>query len=99
MFNMQDWSFGFSTCIPIDENYEFVVNYIAKYISKSDEKIFGKWYFASRNLKKKPEIELLDPVSFDAFVADNADAYIVPVFRDVCIGIKRLNTDRGEQCL
>lgn len=34
VFNMKDWTMGFSTCIPIDENYERTVNYMVKYISK-----------------------------------------------------------------
>lgn len=31
--NMLDWKFGFSTCVPIDENYERTCNYLVKYIS------------------------------------------------------------------
>lgn len=93
VFNMPEWKFGFSSCIPLDENYEQVVNYVSKYIAKGDEKIFGKWYLSSRNLKKKPEIQLLEPMSYDAFVAANDGIFTVPVFRDVRISSKQFKSD------
>lgn len=43
VYNMLDWKYGFSTCVPLDENYERTANYIVKYITKSDSgKIFGE---------------------------------------------------------
>lgn len=60
VFNMQDWTLGFSTCIPIDENYERTCNYIVKYLSKDSQKIFGKWYLASRDLRKRHDVALID---------------------------------------
>lgn len=68
IYNMIDWKYGFSTCIPVDNQYERTVNYLTKYITKSDEKIFGKWYLSSRNLKKSPEIIPLNGIRFDEFL-------------------------------
>ena len=88
IFNMLDWKLGFSTCIPIDERYERTCNYITKYISKSGEKIFGKWYLSSRDLKKHPDISIIPyGMDYDGFVADNPDLPVVPVYRDVCMAI------------
>lgn len=56
IYNMADWPYGWSTVVPLGEDYSKAVRYIAKYISKQKEKIFGKYYFASRNLQKRPEI-------------------------------------------
>ena len=68
VYNMVAWKYGFSTCIPVDGQYERTVNYLSKYITKSDEKIFGKWYLSSRNLKKSPEIIPLNGINFNEFL-------------------------------
>lgn len=67
VYNMNGWKWGFSTCVPLDSNYEKAVNYIVKYISKGNEKIFGKWYLSSRGLKKRPDIITLEPVPYFTF--------------------------------
>ena len=56
IFNMADWPYGWSTVVPLDEEYGKAVRYVIKYVGKQKEKIFGKYYFASRNLQKRPEI-------------------------------------------
>lgn len=67
IYNMASWTWGYSTCVPLDQNYERTVNYVVKYVTKSEEKIFGKWYLSSRNLVKRPEMIPLDPVRYDEF--------------------------------
>lgn len=67
IFNMQDWSWGFSTVVPLDENYERAIAYVTKYITKAETKIFGKWYLSSRSLKKSPDIIPLERVSFEEY--------------------------------
>lgn len=88
VYNMNEWPWGFSTCIPIDGNYLRTVNYLLKYITKDSEKIFGKWYLSARDLRKKPDVSLVEDMSFDSFVEDNPDAAVVPIYRDVRMGIK-----------
>lgn len=93
IYNMADWSLGFSTCIPIDEHYERSCNYLVKYMEKNCGKIFGKWYFSSRNLRRRPDVTLLPDVLYDDFIRDNANEqglYNVPVFGDVRIAGIRL---------
>lgn len=93
VFNMADWTLGFSTCIPIDENYERTCNYLTKYFTKDSQKVFGKWYFSSRNLIKHPDIELVDDgMDFDTFVEDNPDAPIIPIYRDVRIAVTQFQS-------
>lgn len=67
IYNMTSWTWGYSTCVPLDENYERAVNYVVKYVTKTEEKIFGKWYLSSRNLVKHPEVIPLDPIRYDEF--------------------------------
>lgn len=46
IYNLQNWKYGFSTCIMLDKNYDRVCNYITKYITKDNHMVFGKSYFA-----------------------------------------------------
>ena len=71
VFNMTSWAWGFSTCVPLDEHYERATSYVTKYITKGEEKIFGKWYLCSRNLIKKPDIVTLEPISYNDFRDEN----------------------------
>lgn len=91
IFNVIDWGLGYSTCVPLDENYETACNYIVKYLSKGCDKILGKWYLSSRNLVKQPNISIVDGgTDFEVFLEDNPTALVVPVFRDVRMAIVRL---------
>jgi len=75
---------------PLDDDYDRAVNYVTKYISKQEEKIFGIYYLSSRTLRKKPEIVLLEwGLDYDSFVDESKLAtgqqYESTVFRDVKI--------------
>lgn len=97
IFNMLDWKLGFSTCIPIDENYERICNYLTKYLTKDSEKILGKWYLASRNLIKRPEIDLISGgIDYDSFIEENPLLPIVPLYRDVAMAIMQQPLDMKE---
>lgn len=86
IFNMPDWTLGFSTCIPIDENYERACNYIVKYLNKDSQKIFGKWYLSSRSLVKRPDILLVNGgMDFQSFVDEHPQCPIIPLYGDVCM--------------
>lgn len=67
VYNMTTWTWGFSSCVPIDAQYERAVNYVIGYIGKADDKIWGKWYLSSRNLVKTPNIIALDPIVYEEF--------------------------------
>ena len=75
IYNMEDWRLGFSTCIPIGENYERTCNYLMKYISKGAEKVFGKWYFSSRSLRKKPDISLIHGIDRIRSICDKQSRF------------------------
>lgn len=88
VYNMTDWGFGWSTVVPLDDNYEKAVNYVTKYISKQDKKILGKYYLSSRSLRKAPDVIPIDGgMDFDSFVddfkLDTGVQYESTVFRDV----------------
>ena len=67
VYNLKKWSFGFTTCIPLYGDPLNVAYYITKYITKDCKKIFGKFYWHSRDLKK-PDV-IISNIDYDAFPA------------------------------
>lgn len=64
IYNMLGWKYGFSTCIPIykavnDSNVK-LAHYITKYMTKDVHKIFGKFYWSSKGLKRDVDVELFN---------------------------------------
>lgn len=90
IYNMADWSLGYSTCIPVDENYERTCNYLVKYLTKDASKIFGKWYLSSRNLIKHPPISIIaGGMDYDEFLADNPQLPVIPLYGDICMACQQ----------
>jgi hypothetical protein len=90
VFNMSDWSFGWSTVVPLDENYDKAVSYVTKYITKQETKILGKYYLSSRAIRKAPDIIPVDGgMDFSAFEdsgkLDSGQQFEVNLYKDVVI--------------
>lgn len=66
-YNLPSWIWGFSKIVPLGENSEHAALYVSKYISKGNDKIFGKRYLSSRNLIKSPKIIPLEPIDYFEF--------------------------------
>lgn len=67
IYNLAGWKYGFSTAIELDGKAG-VIFYVTKYISKENERIFGRSYFSGgRTLKREVPAEYLnmDYESFD----------------------------------
>ena len=66
VYNVKEWKYGFSTAIKLYGDKARAKNYILKYIQKGNDKIFGRYYYSSRNLIRKPLIlygyEIFDEV-------------------------------------
>ena len=56
VYNIDDWRFGFSTAIATDYSRIRLARYVTKYITKDCRKIFGRFYWHSRNITTKPQI-------------------------------------------
>ena len=58
VYHITDWKekFGFCTAVKIDGNIANLSYYITKYITKGNDKIFGRFYWSSKNLVREPEI-------------------------------------------
>ena len=57
VYNVPKWKYGFSTAIEITDTTGFAY-YITKYITKGNDKIFGKYYWAGGDINREPEIVL-----------------------------------------
>jgi hypothetical protein len=74
VYNIREWekSFGWCTAIELYGNRVAIARYITKYLTKDCEKIFGKYYWSSKNIVRSPDIELFN-ISDDYFWDDLPD--------------------------
>lgn len=56
VYNLPQWKFGFTTAIKTYNGSFGCYKYITKYITKESKKIFGRYYWSSRNLRRSPNI-------------------------------------------
>ncbi|WP_418749307.1 rolling circle replication-associated protein [Faecalibacillus intestinalis] len=92
IYNMDSWNKykGFNTCVEIgkeDDDKMAVSNYITKYISKNDERIFDKYYYSSQGLVNHPKISYLEfnelPIDFfDDNVYENPICYMKTIRKE-----------------
>ena len=55
VYNLPNWSMGFSTAIELYGDYRAAVNYVCKYITKAADKVGGRWYYSGGALAR-PEV-------------------------------------------
>lgn len=53
IYNLSNWKYGWSTTIDIDGDKVALARYIIKYVTKGNEKIFGKHYLAGGKTLKR----------------------------------------------
>lgn len=74
IYNLDGWKYGFSTVIELDGN-SGVVYYITKYMTKENDRIFGRSYFSGgRTLKRDVPAEFLN-VDYEGF---DGEEYEIP---------------------
>lgn len=78
IYNVVDWRYGWSTCIKLDDQKFRVANYVTKYITKGSDKIFGKYFWSSKNIQREPHVILTDT----DFNAVNAEVFQPLAFND-----------------
>ena len=61
VYNLPEWTLGFSTAIELYGTYSSAVGYVCKYVRKQDEKIGGRWFYSGGKLAKPavsyPDVE------------------------------------------
>lgn len=83
VFNVTDWTLGFSTAIEVYGDTKALANYVGKYITKGTEKVGGRWYYSGGKLRKPEYIySRIDYDTFDpdySFAVPNAE-FLVRVY-------------------
>jgi len=60
IYNVPQWQYGFTTAVPIYGDGGALATYVTKYITKNCSKIFGKYYWSSRDLKREVDTYYAD---------------------------------------
>lgn len=80
VYNLPDWSLGWTTAVILDSNYTRACRYVCKYIGKSSRKVGGRWYLSGGKLCR-PQY-----VYFNSdFVACTGRRYDIPYTSLSCI--------------
>ena len=83
VYNLKDWRLGFTTAIRTYGEPEAVAQYIGKYITKSPQKIGGRWYYSGGDLREP--VYTYQRVNFGECVGDygfqcDGGAFIIKKF-------------------
>lgn len=80
IFNLPQWSLGFTTAIELYGEREAAVGYVTKYIGKQGEKPGGRWYYSGGDLRR-PEVTYCDIPLRDAMEQPGAYCFTVGAAR------------------
>ena len=74
VYNVPEWRYGFTTAIKVYGDPGKLAFYLTKYLTKDMKKIFGKFYWSSKNIVRKPQI-ILSNSDYDAVQAPEYGAF------------------------
>lgn len=79
IFNLPQWSLGFTTAIELYDDYSKAVGYVCKYVGKQGEKPAGRWYYSGGDLRE-PETTYaeISPAELLAEYGEKAYAFYPP---------------------
>lgn len=75
IYNLLNWKYGFSTCVPLDDNRVAVCKYITKYVTKSTTKILGNVYYSGGHSITRDVPSVYQNIDFNSF---NGQEFEVP---------------------
>ena len=67
IYNLLNWKYGFSTCVPLDDNKVAVCKYITKYVTKSTTKILGNIYYCGGHSIKRDVPSVYQNIDYNTF--------------------------------
>lgn len=79
VYNLPQWSLGFTTAIELYDDYTRAVGYVCKYVGKQGEKPAGRWYYSGGDLRE-PEVTYaeISPAELLAEYGEKAFAFYPP---------------------
>lgn len=96
IYNLERWSYGFTTAIELYGSYHAAVGYVCKYIGKQDEKIGGRWYYSGGGLAK-PKEEYVDISSQDIVEAFGKRAWTLQAAGRQFAGVNGLSKGEDDE--
>ena len=99
VYNIPDWSLGFSMALQLTGDYHAAVAYVCKYVRKQQEKIGGRWYYSGGKLQE-PEVSYLDIGYREVEEMEGSYTFSVPgrgfaMYRGFCKGEECIGKDDG----
>ena len=77
VYNIPDWSLGFSTALELSGEYHAAVAYVCKYVRKQQEKIGGRWFYSGGKLEE-PVVSYPDISYREIEALDGSYTFCVP---------------------
>lgn len=79
IFNLPQWTLGFTTAIELYDEYHKAVGYVCKYVGKQGEKPAGRWYYSGGDLHD-PEVTYaeISPAELMAAYPEQAFVFYPP---------------------
>lgn len=93
VFNLPQWTMGFTTAIELYGDYRAAVGYVCKYISKEQQKIGGRWFYHGGELRT-PDVWYEDR-NIDDMVAAGAETFGSETLPGVTFAVLRVG-EGGE---
>lgn len=93
VFNLPQWTLGFTTAIELYGDYSAAVGYVCKYISKEQTKVGGRWFYHGGDLRT-PDVSY-DDRDIEDVVALGADTFDTPTMDGVTFAVLRVS-EGGE---
>ena len=99
VYNLPQWSLGFTTAIELYDDYTKAVGYVCKYVGKQGEKPAGRWYYSGGDLRE-PEVTFAE-ISPAELAADYPEQVFVfyPPGKQMAVvnGIVHEQVQEGEE--
>lgn len=76
VYNLPQWSLGFTTAIGLYDEYTKAVAYICKYVGKQGEKPAGRWYYSGGDLRA-PDISFAEISPAELAAAYPEQAFVI----------------------
>lgn len=74
IYNVTDWKLGFTTAVKLQGSRAAVCKYICKYISKSTDRVGGRWYYSGGELRR-PTYEYMGASAPEDWALEGFDRY------------------------
>ena len=94
VYNIPDWSLGFSTALELTGDYHAAVAYVCKYVRKQQEKIGGRWFYSGGKLEE-PMVFYLDIDYREVEAIEGSYTFSVP---GRAFAVYRGHDEREESC-